>query len=70
MTNDSTVDGTAGATAGNATAASAEMLKPMLADALLMLERAEIVDFNGHMSARLPGTDRVLINAGASVRRH
>jgi L-ribulose-5-phosphate 4-epimerase len=40
----------------------------MLADALSMLERAEIVDFNGHMSARLPGSDRVLINAGASVR--
>ena len=43
-------------------------LKAMLADALSMLERAEIVDFNGHMSARLPGSDRVLINAGASVR--
>ncbi len=40
----------------------------MIADALSMLERAEIIDFNGHMSARLPGTDRVLINAGASVR--
>lgn len=48
--------------------AAAQALKAMLADALSMLERAEIVDFNGHMSARLPGTDRVLINAGASVR--
>ena len=43
-------------------------LKAMLADALSMLERAEIVDFNGHMSARLPGSDHVLINAGASAR--
>lgn len=38
-----------------------------LARAILMLERAGIVDFNGHASMRLPG-DRMLINSGASVR--
>lgn len=38
-----------------------------LADALAKLEQADIVDFNGHFSARLPGT-RLLINAGGSVR--
>ena len=43
-------------------------LKGMLADALRMLERAGIIDFNGHFSARVPGSDRVLINSGASVR--
>lgn len=43
-------------------------LRQMLADALLMLERAEVIDFNGHMSCRLPGTDHVLINSGKSVR--
>jgi L-fuculose-phosphate aldolase len=42
--------------------------KQMLADALRMLERAEVIDFNGHMSCRVPGTDRILINSGKSVR--
>jgi L-fuculose-phosphate aldolase len=40
----------------------------MLADALRMLEQAEVIDFNGHMSCRVPGTDRLLINSGKSVR--
>ncbi len=43
-------------------------LRRQLADALAMLERAEVIDFNGHMSARLPGTDHILINSGKSVR--
>ncbi len=43
-------------------------LKQMLVDALSMLERADIIDFNGHMSARLPGTPHLLINSAASVR--
>ena len=43
-------------------------LKQMLADALSMMERAEVIDFNGHMSCRIPGTDRLLINSGKSVR--
>lgn len=43
-------------------------LKQALVDALLMLERAEIIDFNGHFSARVPGTEHMLINSGASVR--
>ena len=42
--------------------------REMLADALAMLERAEVIDFNGHMSCRLPGTDHLLINSGKSVR--
>ena len=36
--------------------AQAQELKQQLADALRMLERAEVIDFNGHMSCRLPGT--------------
>jgi L-fuculose-phosphate aldolase len=43
-------------------------LKQQLADALLMMEAAEVIDFNGHMSCRLPGTAHVLINSGKSVR--
>jgi L-ribulose-5-phosphate 4-epimerase len=43
-------------------------LKQMLADALRMFEAAEVIDFNGHMSCRVPGTERVLINSGKSVR--
>jgi len=42
--------------------------KQMLVDALLMLERAGIIDFNGHFSCRVPGTDLLLINSGKSVR--
>jgi L-fuculose-phosphate aldolase len=42
--------------------------KQMLADAILMLERAEIIDFNGHFSWRVPGKEQMLINSGASVR--
>jgi L-fuculose-phosphate aldolase len=40
----------------------------MLAEALTMFERAEVIDFNGHMSCRLPGTPHILINSGKSVR--
>jgi L-ribulose-5-phosphate 4-epimerase len=43
-------------------------LRQQLADALRMLERAEVIDFNGHMSCRLPGTPHILINSGKSVR--
>lgn len=42
--------------------------KRMLADAILMLERAQVIDFNGHFSWRVPGRDRMLINSGRSVR--
>jgi ribulose-5-phosphate 4-epimerase/fuculose-1-phosphate aldolase len=41
--------------------------KRLLADAIRMLERADIIDYNGHCSLRLPG-ERMLINSGASVR--
>lgn len=41
--------------------------KQMLADALSMMEAAQIIDFNGHLSAR-SGPDSMLINSGASVR--
>jgi ribulose-5-phosphate 4-epimerase/fuculose-1-phosphate aldolase len=39
----------------------------LLADAIRMLERADIIDYNGHCSLRLPG-ERMLINSGSSVR--
>lgn len=42
--------------------------KQMLVDAMSMLERAQIIDFNGHFSARVPGTHHMLINSGKSVR--
>jgi L-ribulose-5-phosphate 4-epimerase len=42
--------------------------KQMLADAILMLERAGVIDFNGHFSWRIPGRERMLINSGSSVR--
>jgi ribulose-5-phosphate 4-epimerase/fuculose-1-phosphate aldolase len=41
--------------------------KQMLADALSMMEAAEIIDFNGHLSAR-SGPSSMLINSGVSVR--
>ena len=43
-------------------------LATTLADALRMLEAAEVIDFNGHMSCRVPGTENILINSGKSVR--
>ena len=42
--------------------------KQMLADAILMLERAQVIDFNGHFSWRVPGRACMLINSGRSVR--
>jgi ribulose-5-phosphate 4-epimerase/fuculose-1-phosphate aldolase len=47
---------------------SIQQLRQDLVDALSMMERAEVIDFNGHMSCRLPGTDHMLINSGKSVR--
>ena len=38
-----------------------------LVDAIVMLERAGIVDFNGHASVRV-APDRILINSGRSLR--
>lgn len=43
-------------------------LRQQLADALSMMEHAEVIDFNGHMSCRVPGADEILINSGKSVR--
>src|SRR5688500_18604186 len=38
-----------------------------LVDCVLMLERAGIIDYNGHCSVRV-GDNRILINSGASPR--
>ena len=43
-------------------------LRRTLALALAMLEREEVIDFNGHFSARLPDGRGLLINAADSVR--
>lgn len=43
-------------------------LRRSLALALAMLEREEVIDFNGHFSARLPDGRGLLINAADSVR--
>lgn len=53
------------------TSADLSALRQQLALALAMLEREEIIDFNGHFSARLPGAEGgpgLLINAADSVR--
>lgn len=42
--------------------------KQMLVDAILMLERAQIIDFNGHFSVRAGDGRHMLINSGKSVR--
>ncbi len=42
--------------------------KQMLVDAILMMERAQIIDFNGHVSARAGGGGHFIINSGASSR--
>lgn len=42
--------------------------KQMLVDAILMMERAQVIDFNGHFSTRAVGTEHMLINSGQSVR--
>ena len=41
--------------------------RTQLTDAIRMLERANVVDYNGHFSART-GDNRMLINSGPSVR--
>jgi ribulose-5-phosphate 4-epimerase/fuculose-1-phosphate aldolase len=43
-------------------------LKQTLADAIRMMERAKITDFSGHFSARVPGTEYLMINSAKSVR--
>jgi L-fuculose-phosphate aldolase len=57
---------------GRVTATVPEMdiaaTRRQLALALAMLEREEIIDFNGHFSARLPDGRGLLINAADSVR--
>ena len=45
-----------------------EACRQQLALALAMLEREEIIDFNGHFSARLPDGRGLMINAADSVR--
>ena len=45
-----------------------EACRQQLALALAMLERKEIIDFNGHFSARLPDGRGLMINAADSVR--
>ena len=42
--------------------------KRMLVDGILMMERAQGIDFNGHFSTRVAGTEHMLINSGRSVR--
>lgn len=42
-------------------------LKQQLADCIRMLEKADIIDFNGHCSIRI-GEDRILINQGNCQR--
>lgn len=45
-----------------------DALKQQLVAAIRMLTAEGILDFNGHMSYRLPGTDRVLINSRRASR--
>ncbi len=43
-------------------------VKRDIVTAIRLLELAGLVDMNGHVSYRLPGTDRVLINSRAASR--
>jgi L-ribulose-5-phosphate 4-epimerase len=47
---------------------SEKVLRQQLADATRMMVFAELLDYSGHLSARLPGTDRVLIQPRDSSR--
>lgn len=47
---------------------ASEGLKNKLVQTIMMLERADIIDFNGHCSVRIPGTEQLLINSGPSTR--
>jgi L-ribulose-5-phosphate 4-epimerase len=47
---------------------SVEELKDQLACGIRMLERNQHIDFNGHFSARIPNSEHILINHGASSR--
>lgn len=42
--------------------------KKKIVEAILMLERVGIFDFNGHFSMRVPGKEQIWINSGKSVR--
>ncbi|HKV45719.1 MAG TPA: class II aldolase/adducin family protein [bacterium] len=46
----------------------ADALKSLLASAIRLLVAEGLMDFHGHMSARLPGTERVLINGRQASR--
>ena len=43
-------------------------IKQEIVTAIRMLESAGLVDMNGHLSYRIPGTDRVLINSRRASR--
>jgi L-ribulose-5-phosphate 4-epimerase len=43
-------------------------LKQSLVDCIRMLERANHIDFNGHASVRVPGSDTIMINSKSSSR--
>ena len=49
------------------TASSERDLRQQLVDCIRMLERADIIDYNGHCSIRT-GDNRILINSGACTR--
>ena len=49
------------------TASSERDLRQQLVDCIRMLERADIIDYNGHCSIRA-GDNRILINTGACTR--
>ncbi len=48
--------------------ANIELIKINLVTAIRLLTQEGIMDFNGHMSYRLPGTDTVLINSRRASR--
>jgi ribulose-5-phosphate 4-epimerase/fuculose-1-phosphate aldolase len=45
-----------------------ETKKQNIVDAILMMERAQIIDFNGHFSARVGNTENFMINSAGSSR--
>ena len=41
--------------------ANEQLLREQIADCTRMMVMAELMDYSGHVSARIPGTDHVLI---------
>src|SRR3954454_19885499 len=53
---------------GRMSEASEQLLREQIAQATRMMVMADLIDYSGHVSARIPGTDRLLIQDRDSSR--